>query len=484
MEHGCTPQGASAAAPVTRRSLRRASGSVPESVTPPPFDAGPATRRERREAERDQERALGAVRTTGRLVVALQGPGRHSHPARSRHRSSAPSGVSRTAVCLGVVVLLVTGAIGSVHADLNARQRDAVVAALQVEGERRERIDLAAVERLTAQAEHYASTRRVLALDAAHAALQDAGAVVLVATTVLDPETVSPLDQAVADLAALIETVVPPTAPAPAAGPVERVAQAEAASSPAGDVVPLSSSPAAVVPQANPPADAPRPDQTAEAAPAPPDPLTAVDPGPDGLDLDVSDRMIELAARVVALTDQLRAEAEVAEAELAAAQAAVLQERAAQAVAAQQAAAELARRVAAADRAPNGAIPHEVLCGVGFESGVLLRCDAAAALEDLNDAFRAKFGTDLDVSSSYRDYRTQVAAKESRGALAAEPGTSNHGRGLAVDLNGFGDVAQFDRPFYRWMVANAGRYGWTHPSYMGPGGSGPLEPWHWEYGTR
>ena len=88
------------------------------------------------------------------------------------------------------------------------------------------------------------------------------------------------------------------------------------------------------------------------------------------------------------------------------------------------------------------------------------------------------------MTSSYRDYDGQVEARKARGGLAATPGTSNHGRGLAADLDGFGDLGQFDTPSYIWMTANAGAYGWIHPSYMGPGGSGPLEPWHWEYGTE
>lgn len=75
-----------------------------------------------------------------------------------------------------------------------------------------------------------------------------------------------------------------------------------------------------------------------------------------------------------------------------------------------------------------------------------------------------------------------MEVKASRGFLAASPGTSNHGRGLAVDLAGVGALGQFDLPTYLWLKANSEAYGWYHPEHMEPGGSSPQEPWHWEFG--
>jgi hypothetical protein len=56
----------------------------------------------------------------------------------------------------------------------------------------------------------------------------------------------------------------------------------------------------------------------------------------------------------------------------------------------------------------------------------------------------------------------------SKGGLAAQPGTSNHGWGSAVDLNfkvGKGNALE-------WLKKNAGKYGFTNI---------PREPWHWEH---
>jgi LAS superfamily LD-carboxypeptidase LdcB len=356
---------------------------------------------------------------------------------------------------LGLALLVLIGAIGGVTADLGSRQTLATMAT----AERVERTAQASTARMTAQAELYADAQRSAALDAALVAIAEAGDVAVVAVGVIQAEDVSPLDRAVTELKALVDAAAP-VLPEPVAASGE---------------------------QADP--EPPAPPRTVAAgviADIPPNPAPSLDDVPPAVqDLQISARMIELAAEVTDLTEQVRVLADAAAEELAAAQTAAAEQlAAAQAAAAEQAAAELARRVAAVDASPNGAVPHPLLCAVGFDSGVLLRCDAAAALEDLNTAFRARFGRDLSVSSSYRDYSTQVATREARGSLAAEPGTSNHGRGLAVDLDGFGAVGEFDRPYYRWMTDNARGFGWVHPAHMDPGGSGPLEPWHWEYGTH
>jgi cell wall-associated NlpC family hydrolase len=126
---------------------------------------------------------------------------------------------------------------------------------------------------------------------------------------------------------------------------------------------------------------------------------------------------------------------------------------------------------------PNGLIPPSAMCPLGA-AGHSLRCDAAAAYRAMSGAYAADFGGPLCITDSYRTYAGQVKLYGEKPALAAVPGTSNHGWGLAVDL--CGGVETFGTPQYAWMVANAGRFGFLHPTWADPG-NGREEPWHWEY---
>lgn len=103
---------------------------------------------------------------------------------------------------------------------------------------------------------------------------------------------------------------------------------------------------------------------------------------------------------------------------------------------------------------------------------------AAPSLEDLNRAYRAEFGTSIQVSDGYRTYAQQVAVKAAKPFLAAPAGTSNHGMGLAVDLGG--GMGSYSSKQYKWMMANAPKYGWVNPTWAQQGGKKP-EPWHWEF---
>ncbi|GAA1566261.1 hypothetical protein GCM10009804_23780 [Kribbella hippodromi] len=125
----------------------------------------------------------------------------------------------------------------------------------------------------------------------------------------------------------------------------------------------------------------------------------------------------------------------------------------------------------------NGMIPASKLCAIG--GGHMLRCDAAAAYLQLAAAYRAQFGKSLCITDSYRSYTAQVDLYQRKPSLAALPGTSNHGWGVAVDL--CGGIDKFSTPQYLWMKAHAGTYGWLHPGWAEQGGNRE-EPWHWEFG--
>jgi cell wall-associated NlpC family hydrolase len=126
----------------------------------------------------------------------------------------------------------------------------------------------------------------------------------------------------------------------------------------------------------------------------------------------------------------------------------------------------------------NGQIPGEALCGLGVHRHAL-RCDAAASYKQMNAAYETAFGSPLCITDSYRSYASQVSAFVRKPALAAVPGTSNHGWALAVDLCGGINVA--GTPQWTWMTASAGRFGFVQPDWARPGAEKP-EPWHWEYG--
>ena len=127
---------------------------------------------------------------------------------------------------------------------------------------------------------------------------------------------------------------------------------------------------------------------------------------------------------------------------------------------------------------PNGRLPLTALCPLWGTSGQLLRADAAAAFDEMSKAYGAEFGEPICVNDSYRSYEEQVAVKALKPTLAATPGTSNHGWGVALDL--CGGIQSFGTPQHEWLIAHSMAYGWFHPAWAQRGGSKP-EAWHWEF---
>src|SRR5450830_387093 len=134
----------------------------------------------------------------------------------------------------------------------------------------------------------------------------------------------------------------------------------------------------------------------------------------------------------------------------------------------------------------NGHMPMSSMCLIGWGTDQIgspqyLRCDAADALNRLNDAFRARFGESLAMDLTYRSYDEQVRIAAYYGALAATPGTSSHGLGTALDVQEWPSVYEFGTERYAWLVANAPTYGWFAPARVRETGAYP-EYWHYEYG--
>ena len=119
----------------------------------------------------------------------------------------------------------------------------------------------------------------------------------------------------------------------------------------------------------------------------------------------------------------------------------------------------------------NGRIPQNALVpvrGLHYSGqGVhYFRADAAQALQAMARAAK-KDGQNILLTDSYRSYAAQVEAKRNKGSMAATPGTSNHGWGVAGDFATARD----------WIRDNGHRFGWHRPSWA----SDTYEPWHFEF---
>lgn len=107
-----------------------------------------------------------------------------------------------------------------------------------------------------------------------------------------------------------------------------------------------------------------------------------------------------------------------------------------------------------------------------------LRRDAGNAFIQMSAAFKQATGRSLGITEGWRSYDEQVRLyklyRSGRGNLAAPPGTSTHGAGTAVDINGYGDP---NGAAFQWLRQNSGRFGykWTGGTFS------QIEPWHWDY---
>ena len=117
----------------------------------------------------------------------------------------------------------------------------------------------------------------------------------------------------------------------------------------------------------------------------------------------------------------------------------------------------------------NGKVPDQALRPVR-NTGHQLWAPAANALESLIAAAE-RDGVKIGITDSYRSYAEQVDLVRrkglySQGGLAAKPGTSDHGWGMAADL-------ALNAKAQAWMRANGPKFGFHEDT--------PREPWHWGF---
>ncbi|MHA7225653.1 SH3 domain-containing protein [Glutamicibacter soli] len=135
----------------------------------------------------------------------------------------------------------------------------------------------------------------------------------------------------------------------------------------------------------------------------------------------------------------------------------------------------------------NGKLPESMLVALSWDKEkTLIAAPAAADLGRLNSAFKKKFGKNLDIDLAYRTLDTQKFLYQELGSyIAAKPGTSNHGWGLAIDVPETYNYS-FKGKYYKWLKANSKKYNWIHrknlEEFRSNGSRNPYaEAWHFEY---
>lgn len=106
---------------------------------------------------------------------------------------------------------------------------------------------------------------------------------------------------------------------------------------------------------------------------------------------------------------------------------------------------------------------------VDLGGAAMMHPEAAAAMSAMVAA-ATKDGRPFRVIYSYRTFAKQVEKwdnYQAGGNLAAQPGTSNHGWAVAVDLGGLTSSV------LGWLRNNARRFGYINDV--------PSEDWHWTY---
>jgi LAS superfamily LD-carboxypeptidase LdcB len=109
----------------------------------------------------------------------------------------------------------------------------------------------------------------------------------------------------------------------------------------------------------------------------------------------------------------------------------------------------------------------------------------ACAFDQMASAAKAA-GVTIKINSGFRTIARQEyfwdcyqTKKCNNGNLAAKPGTSNHGKGIALDLNTDCGGQTGAKPncggsaVYQWLYNNAHTYGFIRTVQT--------EPWHWEF---
>lgn len=127
----------------------------------------------------------------------------------------------------------------------------------------------------------------------------------------------------------------------------------------------------------------------------------------------------------------------------------------------------------------NGRIPQDQLMRVGDvhyqgEASHFFEPSAGSAFQAMRQA-AVQDGVSVRLTDSYRSFDTQVSLRRRKGGqvATADPGTSIHGWGRAIDVAN--DEAR------EWIQRNGSRFGWVWPDWAQRKGTKSFEPWHFEF---
>lgn len=123
------------------------------------------------------------------------------------------------------------------------------------------------------------------------------------------------------------------------------------------------------------------------------------------------------------------------------------------------------------------------LCAAALAAGHTLKVTGPSSSYRLYDIqvsiFRTRYTTQYLPGRPSRSWGGQLWYQRPGTAVAAVPGTSNHGWASAVDTGEERDsdlgVESLDDPTLQWLVANEQRFGWSHEVQS--------EPWHLRYNS-
>lgn len=155
------------------------------------------------------------------------------------------------------------------------------------------------------------------------------------------------------------------------------------------------------------------------------------------------------------------------------------------------------RPLSPANYVPKNLVLPSLGAGNTNPHGMMLRQDAATALEKMAVAMQGAGAGSLILQSGYRSYATQTYVHnhmvskfgfDKGESYAARPGYSEHQTGLAADVAAVGQgcialVCFSQTKAAKWLAANSWQFGFIlrYPQFAHPVTGYNFEPWHFRF---